>query len=127
MHFEHSERTKEWVGRVSRFMDEHIIPAVPTYEKQQKEGGRWKVIQVVEDLKVKALDTVQLDTSRYGLSNYAFQVLNWGLSADWGVVLSLREENEDIYDAPSPVSAPSVPAIVVPDPMGGPVDPAEVG
>jgi acyl-CoA dehydrogenase len=54
MHFEHSERTKEWIGRVSRFMDEHIIPAVPTYEKEQKEGGRWKVIQVVEDLKVKA-------------------------------------------------------------------------
>ncbi len=54
MHFEHSERTKEWIGRVSRFMDDHIIPAVPTYEKQQKEGGRWKVIQVVEDLKAKA-------------------------------------------------------------------------
>jgi acyl-CoA dehydrogenase len=54
MNFEHSERTKEWIGRVSRFMDEHIIPAVPTYEKQQKEGSRWKVIQVVEDLKVKA-------------------------------------------------------------------------
>ncbi len=54
MHFEHSERTKEWIGRVSRFMDEHIIPAVPIYEKQQKEGSRWKVIQVVEELKVKA-------------------------------------------------------------------------
>jgi acyl-CoA dehydrogenase len=54
MYFEHSDRTKEWMGRVSKFMDEHIIPAVPTYEKQQKEGGRWKVIQVVEDLKVKA-------------------------------------------------------------------------
>lgn len=80
----------------------------------------------IEGLKVKALDTVQLDTSRYGLSNYAFQVLNWGLSADWGVVLSLREENADIYDAPSPVSAPSVPAIVVPDPMGGPVNPDNV-
>ncbi len=54
MHFEHSERTKEWIGRVSRFMDENIIPAVPMYEKQQKEGSRWKVIQVVEDLKAKA-------------------------------------------------------------------------
>jgi acyl-CoA dehydrogenase len=54
MYFEHSDRTKEWIGRVSKFMDEHIIPAVPIYEKQQKEGSRWKVIQVVEDLKVKA-------------------------------------------------------------------------
>jgi acyl-CoA dehydrogenase len=54
MYFEHSDRTKEWMGRVSGFMNEHIVPAVPTYEKQQKEGSRWKVIQVVEDLKAKA-------------------------------------------------------------------------
>jgi acyl-CoA dehydrogenase len=54
MNFEHSEKTKEWIGRVSKFMDDHIVPAVPTYEAQQKEGSRWKVIQVVEDLKVKA-------------------------------------------------------------------------
>jgi len=54
MHFDHSERTKEWIARVGRFMDEHVFPAVPTYEAQQKEGGRWKVIQAVEDLKAKA-------------------------------------------------------------------------
>jgi acyl-CoA dehydrogenase len=54
MIFEHSEETKHWLGRVQRFMDEHIIPAVPTYEQQDKEGDRWKVIQVVEDLKKKA-------------------------------------------------------------------------
>ena len=51
MYFEHSDRTKEWIGRVSKFMDDHIIPAVPTYEAQQKEGSRWKVIPVVEELK----------------------------------------------------------------------------
>ena len=54
MHFEHSPKTKEWMGRVGKFMDDHIVPAVPAYEAQQKEGSRWKVIQVVEDLKVKA-------------------------------------------------------------------------
>ncbi len=54
MNFEHSAKTKEWMGRVSKFMDDHIVPAVPAYEAQQKEGSRWKVIQVVEDLKVKA-------------------------------------------------------------------------
>ena len=54
MNFEHSAKTKEWMNRVSKFMDDHIVPAVPTYEAQQKEGSRWKVIQVVEDLKVKA-------------------------------------------------------------------------
>ena len=54
MYFEHSDSAKAWINRVQRFMDDHIYPAVPTYEAQQKEGGRWKVIQIVEDLKVKA-------------------------------------------------------------------------
>lgn len=66
-------------------------------------------------LKAKALDMIQLDTSRYGLSNYSFVAAGWGLSADWGVVLTLREENEDIYESPAPVAPPSVPAIAVPD------------
>ncbi|MBU6372917.1 MAG: acyl-CoA dehydrogenase family protein [Alphaproteobacteria bacterium] len=54
MIFEHSAETKHWVDRVQRFMDEHIVPAIPIYEKQDKEGDRWKVIQIVEDLKKKA-------------------------------------------------------------------------
>jgi acyl-CoA dehydrogenase len=54
MIFEHDETTKHWVGRVQRFMDEHIVPAIPTYEKQAAEGERWKVIPVVEELKKKA-------------------------------------------------------------------------
>ncbi|WP_375292043.1 phage tail protein [Sphingomonas melonis] len=48
-------------------------------------------------LGVAAMDTVQLATPRYGLSNYAFAVKSWGLSSDFSVVLGLREENEDIY------------------------------
>lgn len=68
-------------------------------------------------MRAKALDMVQLSTDRYGLSNYAFVAAGWGLSADWGVVLTLREENEEIYEAPAPVAPPSVPAIVVPDPL----------
>jgi hypothetical protein len=36
----------------------------------------------------------------YSLDNYAFVVTNWQLSADFGAVLNLREENADIYDAP---------------------------
>ena len=54
MYFEHSETAKTWIDRVQRFTDEHIIPAVPTYEAQQKEGGRWKIIPVVDELKAKA-------------------------------------------------------------------------
>ncbi|KAF0180097.1 MAG: acyl-CoA dehydrogenase family protein [Hyphomonadaceae bacterium] len=54
MIFEHDETTKHWIGKVQAFMDEHIIPAIPVYEKQNHEGERWKVIPVVEDLKKKA-------------------------------------------------------------------------
>ncbi len=54
MYFEHNDKTKAWINRVQRFMDDNVIPAVPTYEAQQKEGGRWKVIPVVEELKKKA-------------------------------------------------------------------------
>ena len=54
MIFEHSAETKHWVERVQRFMEAHVYPAVPTYEAQDAEGDRWKVIQVVEDLKAKA-------------------------------------------------------------------------
>ena len=54
MHFEPSDSAKTWIARVQKFMDEHVYPAVPVYEAQQNEGGRWKVIEVVEDLKAKA-------------------------------------------------------------------------
>lgn len=63
-------------------------------------------------LGVKALDIVQLDSARYGLSNYAFSVANWGFSADWGVVVSLREENAAVYDAPTHVPPPTRPPVV---------------
>jgi hypothetical protein len=56
-------------------------------------------------LNVAAMSTVQLDSSRYGLSNYAWTVSNWALSADYGAVLSLREENEEIYDDGTPRNA----------------------
>jgi acyl-CoA dehydrogenase len=54
MNFDHSETAKHWIERVQRFMDEHVYAAVPVYEAQQHEGGRWKVIPVVEELKAKA-------------------------------------------------------------------------
>ena len=54
MIFEHSDETKHWIAKVQAFMDAHIIPALPTYYEQEETGDRWKVIQVVEDLKKKA-------------------------------------------------------------------------
>ncbi len=54
MIFEHSAETKEWIDRVEAFMDAHIYPAIPTYTEQANNGERWKVIPIVEELKVKA-------------------------------------------------------------------------
>lgn len=68
-------------------------------------------------LGTRALDTVQLASTRYGLDNYAFSIANWGLSADYGVVLQLREENEEIYADGSLVTPASVPTIDKADPL----------
>ncbi len=54
MDFEYSARQKALIGRVSAFMDEHVVPAIPLYEAQQAEGPRWKVLPVIEGLKAKA-------------------------------------------------------------------------
>lgn len=54
MDFEPTERQQYWVGRVRDFIEANVRPAVATYKAQDAEGDRWKVIQVVEDLKAKA-------------------------------------------------------------------------
>jgi acyl-CoA dehydrogenase len=56
MDFTYSERQKHWIDRVSAFMDEHVYPAVPRYHEEMAVEGqaRWKVVQVVEELKAKA-------------------------------------------------------------------------
>ncbi len=54
MDFDYSPRQKELMRRVGDFMDEHIYPAVPTFEQQSAEGERWKVIPIIEELKARA-------------------------------------------------------------------------
>ena len=54
MNFSMSERQKHWRDRVIAFMDAHVYPAVATYDRQDAEGERWKVIPVLEELKAKA-------------------------------------------------------------------------
>ncbi|MBV9118910.1 MAG: acyl-CoA dehydrogenase family protein [Acetobacteraceae bacterium] len=54
MDFTMSEKQKEWLGRVQSFMTKHVRPAVPVYKQQDAEGGRWKVIPILEELKAKA-------------------------------------------------------------------------
>jgi acyl-CoA dehydrogenase len=56
MDFNLSEHQRHYLDRVTQFMGEHIVPAIPTYEKEMNVIGpeRWKVVQVVEELKKKA-------------------------------------------------------------------------
>jgi acyl-CoA dehydrogenase len=54
MHFEYSKRTQEMLERLRAFMDEHIYPNEARYEEEAHKGERWKVIQVIEELKPKA-------------------------------------------------------------------------
>ena len=56
MDFEPTERQAYWRDRVKNFIEDNVRPAVSTYQEQDAEGERWKVIQVVEDLKAKAKD-----------------------------------------------------------------------
>ncbi len=58
MNFEYTPRMKEWVRRVSEFMDKNVYPAEKTYNDQMAEarakGNPWIVVPVVEELKAKA-------------------------------------------------------------------------
>lgn len=47
---------------------------------------------------ISTLDSVQLATARYSLSNYGFQVTGWSLSQDFSVSLQLEEHNAEMFD-----------------------------
>lgn len=52
----------------------------------------------IAGIAISTLDTVQIATARYGLSNYAFQVTGWGLSQDFSVVLQLEEHSPELFE-----------------------------
>jgi len=56
MDFDISPKQRAFMDRVVAFMDEHVYPAIPAYEAEMNVLGaeRWKVVQVVEELKKKA-------------------------------------------------------------------------
>ncbi len=55
MDFEYSDKTKELMTRLNRFMDQHIYPNEKTYDAQmaafRAAGNPWQVPQILEDLK----------------------------------------------------------------------------
>jgi alkylation response protein AidB-like acyl-CoA dehydrogenase len=58
MNFDYTPKMKDWIRRVSDFMDKNIYPAEKVYEAQMTEarakGNPWIVVPVVEELKAKA-------------------------------------------------------------------------
>jgi hypothetical protein len=68
-------------------------------------------------LKRRAMDTVQVDKADYGLNNYAWTITSWQFAADFGAVMSLREENADIYTDEAAVAPVTPPTVTQPDPI----------
>jgi len=58
MNLEQTDRVKDLIVQVSKFMDDHIWPAEETYASQmdsfREEGNPWRVPPVIEELKIKA-------------------------------------------------------------------------
>jgi len=54
MHFDYTPKVQELQQRLQAFMDEYVYPNEATFTRQLNEGERWKVIQIIEDLKPKA-------------------------------------------------------------------------
>lgn len=55
MDFALTSKQAYWQGRVRDFIETEIRPRKHIYYEQQKQGDRWKVIQIIEDLKPLAL------------------------------------------------------------------------
>ena len=54
MDFSLGARETDWRDRVRAFMDAEVRPRTGDYDAQQRDGRRWKVLPVVEELKKKA-------------------------------------------------------------------------
>ena len=54
MEFEHSDRTKELVGRVKNFINEHIAPNSERRQQEINEGDRFQPIPLMGELQKKA-------------------------------------------------------------------------
>lgn len=51
MNFDYSPRTREYMERVSAFMDKHVYPNEEKFHHQVAEGDRWAVVPLMEELK----------------------------------------------------------------------------
>ncbi|PTX55143.1 acyl-CoA dehydrogenase [Melghirimyces profundicolus] len=70
MNFDYSEKVKELRDRLESFMEEVVYPSESVYARQLREGGRWSVPQVMEEMKAKA--------KKEGLWNLFLPDSEWG-------------------------------------------------
>jgi acyl-CoA dehydrogenase len=82
MHFEHNQKTRDYIARVSAFMAEHVFPNEATYRAQHAAAAdRWQAVPIVETLKAEAkargLWNLFLPEAEYGagLSNLEYAPL----------------------------------------------------
>ena len=54
MDFTLTDRETYWRDRVRDFIDREIRPRQADYDAQSRDGERWKVIPVIEEMKAKA-------------------------------------------------------------------------
>src|SRR3954453_8153087 len=54
MDFSLSSQETQWRDQVRDFVQSEVRPRVPDYDVQQRDGERWKVLPVIEELKEKA-------------------------------------------------------------------------
>ena len=55
MYFEHSDKVKELMEKLTNFMEEYIYPNEKVYEEQLRESeDRWDTPPIMEELKAKA-------------------------------------------------------------------------
>jgi acyl-CoA dehydrogenase len=54
MNFEYSDKTKQLIGRVQAFMDQHVYPNERRFFEEVAEGDRWQPTKIIETLKNEA-------------------------------------------------------------------------
>ena len=85
MDFNLSQADVEWRDRVRSFMDSEVRPRAADYDRQQREGERWKVLPVVEELKQaregsRAVESVHAAGARRGHVDDSFAFDGPGLT-----------------------------------------------
>lgn len=54
MHFDYSDKVKDYQRRLNAFMDEYVYPNEARFESEVAEGDRWQPTRLVEELKPRA-------------------------------------------------------------------------